>query len=149
MEEKINSGWKVEETGEFAGWTTWPTDTWETNGGPFYFRKEDDGSVRCAFRATERHLNGQGHMHGGCMMTFADFCMFGIGAEALGQDRAVTVTMSFEFMAGANVGDLMEATGEVVKSGKRMIFVRGVITTNGKPALNFSGSMMRIPNSAG
>lgn len=143
-EEQISDAWKRVGDGEFAGWTNWPSDNWEMHGGPFYYRREADGSARCAFRAEAKHMNGQGHMHGGCMMTFADFAMFGIGAEALGKDRAVTVSMSFEFVAGAQVGDLIEATGEVVKSGRRMIFIRGLITANGKPILNFSGSIMRI-----
>ncbi len=144
MDGEISDAWVTATTGEFAGWMNWPSDNWEMNGGPFYFRKGPDGAAQCAFRATDKHMNGQGHMHGGCMMTFADFSMFGIAAVALGNSQAVTVSMNGEFVSGAMAGDLIEATGEVVKAGKRMIFIRGTITTGGRPVLMFSGTLMKL-----
>ena len=89
-------------------------------------------------------MNGQGHMHGGAMMTFADFAMFGIAAVAIGKDKAVTVSLNSEFVSAAQSGDLMEATGEVVKAGKRMIFIRGTIFTSGRVVMTFSGTLMRL-----
>jgi uncharacterized protein (TIGR00369 family) len=141
---EISDSWVVAKDGEFAGWMNWPSDNWEVNGGPFYFRREEDGTVRCAFRATSRHMNGQDHMHGGCMMTFADFAMFGIAAVALGNSRAVTVSMNSEFVAAAQAGDLVEATGEVIKAGKRVIFLRGKLFVGEKVILTFSGTLMRL-----
>jgi uncharacterized protein (TIGR00369 family) len=143
-EGEINSSWVTQSEGEFAGWMYWPSDNWESNGGPFYFRKDEDGTPRCAFRAQAKHMNGQGHMHGGALMTFADFSMWGIGADAMGGEATVTVTMAFEFLSAVQKGDLVEAAGEVVKSGRRMIFLRGIVTANGKPVLNYSGSVMRM-----
>ena len=144
MDGEISDSWVVAKDGEFAGWMNWPSDNWEVNGGPFYFRREEDGTVRCAFRATSRHMNGQDHMHGGCMMTFADFAMFGIAAVALGNSRAVTVSMNSECVAAAQAGDLVEATGEVIKAGKRVIFLRGKLFVGEKVILTFSGTLMRL-----
>src|SRR6202022_523255 len=47
--------------GEFAGWHTWPRAVFESNGGPFHFRHNADGRIRCAFRAGKGHLNGGQH----------------------------------------------------------------------------------------
>ena len=58
--------------GEFAGWTTWKRDSFESVSGPFWHKVEADGSVRCAFRVEKKHLNGMKNVHGGCFMTFAD-----------------------------------------------------------------------------
>ena len=44
--------------GEFAGWRTWRRDSFESNNGPFWHKIEDDGTVRCAFRVENKHLNG-------------------------------------------------------------------------------------------
>lgn len=145
MDGEISSAWVVASEGEFAGWMNWPSDNWEMSGGPFYFRREEDGTARCAFRATAKHMNGQNHMHGGAMMTFADFAMFGIAAVALGNSKAVTVSMNSEFVSAAQAGDLVEATGEVIKAGKRMIFLRGKMFVGDKVILMFSGTLMRLP----
>ena len=73
----------VETSGEFAGWRTWRRDNFETHNGPFWHRIEDDGSVRCAFRVEKKHLNGASNVHGGCFMSFADYCLFAIASSVL------------------------------------------------------------------
>lgn len=131
------------ETGPWAGWRTWPHDTFESGVGPFYYRREADGRVVCRFIAEPRHMNGGGFMHGGCFLTFADYSCFAI-AEDHTQGPSVTVNLSGDFLASAQVGDVMEATGEVTRAGGRLIYVRGLITANGTPALSFTSVITRI-----
>ena len=52
--------------------------------------------------------------------------------------------MNSEFLAAAQTGDLMEVRGEVLREGKSIIFVRGMVTANGKPCLNFSGTIKKV-----
>ena len=131
------------ETGPWAGWRTWPHDTFESGVGPFYYRKDEAGRVICRFIAEPRHMNGGGFMHGGCFLTFADYSCFAI-AEDHTQGPSVTVNLSGDFLASAQVGDTMEATGEVTRAGGRLIYVRGLITANGTPALSFTSVITRI-----
>jgi len=131
-------GPKVVTEGEWAGWSIWAgTDPFEDHAGPFYF-KEENGKARCAFRAEKKHMNGGGFMHGGCIMTFADFCLFVIAREALHGSRSVTATFNGEFVGAVPPGALVECTGEVVKAGRSMVFVRGLITTGEEPVMSFS-----------
>lgn len=130
--------------GEWKDWIQWRGDPFEDHNGPFYYRHEDDGAVRCAFVAEKRHMNGGGFMHGGCMMTFADYALFCIGKEALGDSHAVTLTMSSEFVSAGHVGDFVEATGEVVKAGKSVIFIRGQVSTRGETLMTFTGVVKRV-----
>jgi len=81
----------VETAGEFAGWRTWSRDNFESHNGPFWHRMEDDGSVRCAFRVEKKHLNGMRNVHGGCFMSFADYCLFAIASSVL-EGPGVTVS---------------------------------------------------------
>jgi len=129
--------------GEWAGWQHWVGDAYEDHAGPFYFREEPDGSVRCAFRAAPQHLNGGGNMHGGCMLTFADYALFMIGAKAMANGGGVTVSLNGEFVGPAGLGDLVEATGEVVRAGGSLIFMRGLISTGGRAMMTFSGVVKR------
>ena len=133
--------------GEFAGWYHWNHDAFETGAGPFFMRQEPDGSYLSAFRAQDKHMNGAGSIHGGCLMTFADFALFAIATESLGGDPAVTVNLSADFLGGAQSGALMEARGEVTRGGGKTVFVRGLVTADGKPALSFTGIIRRLRKS--
>ena len=106
---------------------------------------QDAKGAVCAFRAEARHMNGMGGMHGGCLMTFADFALFAIAGDTLGPDgRAVTVGFTSEFLAAARTGDYMEARGEVLRAGRSLIFVRGLVTADTRPCLSFSGTVKRL-----
>jgi len=131
--------------GEFAGWMMyWGNDPFEDITGPFYWRREADGGRRCAFRAERKHLNGSGFMHGGCLMTFADYALFEIARDALGGERGVTATFTSEFVGAVREGQLVECSGEVVKGGRSLVFVRAMITADGEPALAFSGVIKKV-----
>lgn len=133
--------------GEWAGWSYYPGgDPYEDLAGPFYFQ-EREGRRICAFRAEKKHMNGGMFMHGGCMMTFADFCLFVLAGEALQDTRAVTATFNGEFVGPAGIGDLIECTGEVVKNTRSMVFVRGLIVNasrGGEPMMSFSSVLKKV-----
>jgi acyl-coenzyme A thioesterase PaaI-like protein len=133
----------VIETGPWAGWRTWAHDVFETATGPFHARNRPDGSVETAFVAEPRHMNGGGSMHGGCLLTFADFSVFAIADEVIG-GNAVTVNRSGDFLGPASVGERMVGTGEVTRAGGRLIYVRGLITAADRPCLSFSSVITRI-----
>ncbi|MDF1768459.1 PaaI family thioesterase [Maricaulis sp.] len=134
----------IVEDGEFAGWRIWPDDPFEQTVGPFFMRLGTDGP-EMAFRAQRHHLNGMGAVHGGCLMSFADFALFGIAHEELKPSGyGVTVAFTSEFISGAKEGALMEARGEVLRAGGSLIFVRGLITGDDVPVLNFSGTIKRL-----
>jgi uncharacterized protein (TIGR00369 family) len=125
--------------GEWAGWNHFVGgDPFEDHAGPFYWRKDEQGRPRCAFRAEKKHMNGGGFMHGGCIMTFADFALFVIARDVLTESHSVTATFNGEFVGSVPEGALVEATGEVVKAGRSMVFVRGLITTGKDPVMSFS-----------
>jgi len=134
----------IMESGEFAGWQYWNGDPFETRSGPFFHRREPDGSYVSAFRAEARHMNGGGFMHGGCLMTFADFALFAIATDVLAGDHAVTLNLSGDFLGSVQQGALVEARGEVTRGGGKTIFVRGMVTGDGAPALSFSGIIRRL-----
>ncbi|HYF21794.1 MAG TPA: PaaI family thioesterase [Caulobacteraceae bacterium] len=145
MAEQGKPGIVVETEGEFAGWRRFDThDTFDTVVGPFYFRKEQDGRVRCAFRAEPKHMNAGRRMHGGCLMTFADIALFMLAYEEMEGSRGVTVQLDSTFLDAARVGDLIEATGEVTRAGGSLVFVRGQITTGERLLFTFSGVIKKF-----
>ena len=137
-------GYVTIEDGEWAGWSTWQGDPFEDRAGPFYERLDENGQRVSAFRAEQRHMNGAGFMHGGCLMTFADSALFAIAKEALEDSMGVTLSLTGDFLDPARKGALMEARGEVTRGGGKTIFVRGTITGDGAPVLSFTGIIRKI-----
>ncbi len=132
--------------GRFAGWTTWSNgaDPYESVIGPFCFKVED-GHALSAFEPKPHHLNGGGTIHGGALMSFADFALFAIAHNALsGNVKAVTLTCNSEFIGAGNLDALVEARGEVLRDTRSLIFVRGLITQASRPLLAFSGTLKKI-----
>ena len=125
--------------GEWAGWRLWSGDPFERLAGPFYSRREPDETMVCAFRAEEKHMNGAGFMHGGCLLTFADFALFCFAEQAIAGVRSVTASLNAEFVDAARIGELIEARGEVIRDARSMVFVRGLLTAAERPLMSFSG----------
>ena len=131
--------------GEFAGWQTYDLHgTFDQVVGPFYFKLDADRRMRCAFRAEPKHMNTGGRMHGGCLMTFADIALFQTAYQEMEGQSGVTVQLDSTFIDGAHVGELVEATGEVVRAGGSLIFVRGQITTGERMLMTFSGVIRKF-----
>lgn len=129
--------------GEWAGWMGYVSDPFEVLAGPFYWRRDEDGRPVCAFRTEPKHMNGGGFLHGGCMMTFADYCLFIIAKDALADSHSVTATFNSELVGSVYEGALVECTGEVVKNARSMVFVRGLMTSGGEPVMSFSAVLKK------
>jgi acyl-coenzyme A thioesterase PaaI-like protein len=133
----------VETDGEFKGWRTWSRDSFESHSGPFWHRMNENGRVQCAFRVQKKHLNGMRNVHGGCFMTFADYCLFALASTEL-QGPGVTVAFACEFLDAAREGELIECDGEVTRAGGSLIFLRGVLRTGDRRLFTFSGTIKRV-----
>ncbi|MBI1261485.1 MAG: PaaI family thioesterase [Rhizobiales bacterium] len=138
--------------GRLAGYESWDgTDPFEDHAGPYFFKRHENGTITCAFEATPTHCNGGGFLHGGSMMTFADYSLFAIAKDVL-QGHGVTISFSSEFIAAGQAGDFVESRGKVVKATGSMIFMQGEVFTgsgeNEKILLNFSGIIKRVREKA-
>lgn len=144
MNAPLFPGAQIVVEGEFAGWSFWKGDPFEERAGPFYMTRDAHGAAICAFRAEARHMNTGGFMHGGCLMTFADFSLFSIAQDVLAGDHGVTLSMGTDFLDPVQSGQRMEARGQVVRAGGKTIFVEGLVTADNAPVLRFSGIIRKI-----
>src|ERR1700730_12141446 len=77
-----------------------PSDPFEDHTGPFYFRIEGDarqaGSVHCLLPTVPRQANYAGSVHGGAILTFADYALCLVAGRAAdgGTNSAFAVTVS-------------------------------------------------------
>jgi acyl-coenzyme A thioesterase PaaI-like protein len=125
-------------------WDDAESDPFESIAGPFYLKPVGDGTHKSAFISEVKHANMGGMLHGGLLMTFADFAIFAIARDYLSETGAVTLSFNSEFVSAGPVGALIEATGEVVKSTGSMVFVRGQIFSDEQTIMTFSAIIKKI-----
>lgn len=115
--------------------------------GPYYWR-QDGVRPGVGFFSKEHHGNLGGMVHGGALLTLADMSLFNICYKQLEGDMAVTVTLNSEFLNAGPIGKFIEATGEVTRAGRSLVFARGLVECEGTPLLAFSGTLKRLPKRA-
>lgn len=139
----IRGKFERETHGPWAGWWKWSgKDPFEDSTGPFFVRRDERGIVT-GFIPERKNLNGHGIVHGGALMTFADFSLFMIAASGGEEITGVTVTLNCEFVSGGREGELLTARGELVRAGGSLVFARGTILSGDNPVLSFSGTIKR------
>lgn len=120
-----------------------PVDPFENRAGPFFWAELSGGRQHFVLEAEERHCNSHGIVHGGLLMTMIDLTLV-ITAKSAPGEQLVTVSLNSEFMASARQGDLIEATGELLRRTRSLAFVRGVITCGERTLLAASAVLKPI-----
>ena len=146
MSENTPSKPSLVHEGPFAGWSTWGngSDPFETLTGPFYMKSLGEGRYQCAFMPTDQHCNGMGNIHGGALMTFADFALFAHAHDHMDSGPCVTMQFESQFVGAAKPGTLIESSGDIVRATRTMLFLRGTLSQAGKPILAYSAILKRI-----
>ena len=124
-----------------------PPDPFEDHMGPIYYKLTGDarhaGSVHCVLPTHAAHGNYSGGVHGGALLTFADYalCLVAGRAAAGGTNTsfALTVSIAAEFLDTARIGPPLEARGEPLQVTGRLAFARGSITQEGRKIALWSG----------
>lgn len=124
-----------------------PPDPFEDRVGPFYFRLEGDArkadTVHCVLPTLPRHGNYKGGVHGGGILTFADYALCLVAGRAAdggtNTSFAMTVSIAVEFLNGARIGPPLEARGEPLQVTGRLAFARGSIVQEGRVIALWSG----------
>ena len=92
---------------------------------------------------TGEHLNFGGSTHGGVIFALADSAF----AEAVnfGENRAVAVQVSINYLKPTGEGDVLIAEASVVSRGKTFSVCSVSVTKEDKPVAVFMGLAYRIP----
>ena len=105
------------------------TDPWE----PLYSRKTD-GAVVLGLEVTKAHTNSRGFVHGGLISALADNAMGLSCGHRLGDGaRLVTVNLTLDFLASAQIGQWLEFDTIFVIPGGSLCFAQAFVTADGEP----------------
>ncbi len=112
--------------------------------GPLYLNRDASG-ISYGFRVDARHGNARGKIHGGMLLTLADQVLGLTAVDAIGHLSIVTLSLNSEFVSGAEVGDWLVDSADVVRRTGTMLFMRGVIRRGEDIVLNSSGIWRYFP----
>jgi len=106
--------------------------------GPYYLKDVGDGHFDYGFPSDDRHNNPNGVLHGGALFSFADSFLGHMIVTATGRHCA-TVTITTEFVAGAQAGSWIEGKAEIKKLTGRMAFINAEVSCKGELMMAVTG----------
>lgn len=129
-----------------------PPDPFEDHVGPFYYRiagdARDANAVHCVLPTEARHGNYAGGVHGGAILTFADYALCLVAGRAAdggtNTSFALTVSIAVEFLDAGRTGMPLEASGEPLQVTGRLAFARGTIVQQGRTIALWSGVVRHV-----
>jgi uncharacterized protein (TIGR00369 family) len=113
--------------------------------GKLLVRAEGEGRARCRMFPEHHHSNLGNVVHGGAILTFVDTALFAGGKLAGISDisHSVTLDLSAQFIAPAQLGRPMDATVELLRETKRLVFLRGTVEQEGTVVAAWSGCLRK------
>jgi uncharacterized protein (TIGR00369 family) len=110
-----------------SGWEGYDAPGFTGEVGTLWTRREGD-RVAVAMVTGQRHQNHLANtVHGGVLMTFADNALGTAVVHSLGAVLCSTVSLQTQFVSPGKIGEVLWCQPEVVRKGRRLVFVRGLI----------------------
>ena len=118
-------------------------DPAEDHTGPFYYCETSAG-FDCLFLPKAKNCNVNGLVHGGVLMTFADFSLCMAATNHYREESCSTISFSSEFVSAASRGTLIRCLPKVIRKTGSMVFVNGELESNGDVVMTFSAVVKRL-----
>ena len=123
----------------------YPDDPFEMNSGPFYLGKGNNGETIVALEVSQSQCNSGLVAHGGLIMTLADLAVCHEAVKNLGNLRALTVSLTANFLKPAKRGTILKAFPEVSHRTKRTAFAEAYILADDEKVFTCTSVIRLIP----
>ncbi len=112
--------------------------------GPLW-RKQEGDELLVALHVKDKHLNRNGVVHGGMLMTLLDHAM-AMGSWAHnGQRRQATIQFETQFIGKAERDDFLVVRPQVMRRARSLVFMRAVGTVGERVVVSASGVWTIFP----
>ncbi|MBV8840513.1 MAG: PaaI family thioesterase [Alphaproteobacteria bacterium] len=112
--------------------------------GPFFHRRDAEGSFVIGLRILPKHANGRGVAHGGLLMTLLDITLgYRAALSETPPANLITANLTADFAGGAGIGDWVEAHVDVQRVGGRLAFANAYLVVNGERIVRGSAVFAR------
>ena len=109
--------------------------------GPLHIALDGE-RVLIGFRVESRHCNPMGNCHGGMLASFCDMLLPMSAhrkSEAVRNRFLPTISLQIDYLAPVVLGAWVQGEAEVLRVTRSLVFARGLVTSNGEPAVRVSG----------
>ena len=114
------------------------TDPAEDHIGPFLLRRHET-EFAAGFMPEPHHGNNMSIVHGGVLMTMADFALCAQARYGTSDLNIITVSLNVEFLAATQVGQWVQSEGAVTRRTGSLVFVQGLLKQAETVVLSYSG----------
>jgi uncharacterized protein (TIGR00369 family) len=122
-----------------AGWVpSAPSTGLVSIVGPFW-TKPGSGERLHGFLAEARHLNSNGVVHGGMIMTFADNALAAASMALTGGRKQATIQLDTQFLDGVQAGDFVVAECRVLRQGGSLMFMSASLSVGDRAVAAATG----------
>jgi acyl-coenzyme A thioesterase PaaI-like protein len=132
---------------DHPGWWTWDVagpERYNATIGKLLVRPEGAGRARCRMFPDTLQSNLGNVVHGGAILTFIDMALFAGGRLAgLDISHSVTLDLSAQFLAPAELGRPLDTSVELLRETKRLAFMRGLVEQEGAIVAAWSGTLRK------
>ena len=111
--------------------------------GPFYFLQQEQGFA-FAFLPEAKNCNLNGDVHGGVLVTFADFALCVAATDNYSEESCTSISFNCEFVAAGRNGELIECMPVITRKTGSMVFVTGTLVSAGETLMTFSSVVKRL-----
>lgn len=98
-----------------------------------------DGQYRYGLLVDDTHVNAQGFIHGGVLMTFLDHALSLKVWEAAERKPCTTIQLDTHFLSAVRPGQFITLEAQLLKQGKSLVFMRGVLMAADKAVAEAKG----------
>ncbi len=134
---------------DHPGWWTWDLttgdDRYNATIGKLLVRGEGEGRARCRMFPDVAQSNLGNIVHGGAILTFIDMAMFAGGyAAGASLGPSVTLDLSAQFLSAAKLGLPLDCSVELLREGKRLAVMRGLVEQEEAIVAAWSGTLRKL-----
>jgi acyl-coenzyme A thioesterase 13 len=109
------------------------------HSGPYFLKPVSPGFV-VGCRVSAHHMNYRDAAHGGVLATMADVALsWAIYSSEVPHPNVSTISLTTNFLSAARLGDWIEASSVIDRTGKNIAYVHGAIRTSAKLIMTMSG----------
>ena len=111
IEQYTREGWQLIEDTGYVGLV-----------GPYFYRHANQ-SLTFSFPTLAKHLNRNGVIHGGALMTFVDRVCGMTVRETTSTTQTATIQLNYNFIDAVVAGDVVTTTPQITREASLSVFI--------------------------